>query len=77
MVIRMRLIDADELFELVGNIKPNNNQQYADIGMFMNMITNSTTVEMPNTLRSMMVQEVKRNEIPRLHDSRNVSESTD
>lgn len=40
----MRLIDADKLFEQVGNIKPNNKQQYEDIGMFMEMITNSSTV---------------------------------
>ena len=44
----MRLIDADELFERVGVIKPNSVTQYADIGMFMNMITNSPTVFIPN-----------------------------
>jgi len=41
----MRLIDAEELFNRVGQIKPKNKQQYEDIGMFMNMITNSNTVE--------------------------------
>lgn len=37
----MRLIDANKLFEEVGKIKSKNYQQYEDIGMFMNMITNS------------------------------------
>ena len=41
----MRLIDAEELFNRVGQIKPKNKQQYEDVGMFMNMITNSNTVE--------------------------------
>jgi len=41
----MRVIDAEELFNRVGQIKPKNKQQYEDIGMFMNMITNSNTVE--------------------------------
>lgn len=40
-----RLIDADRLFTKVGRIKPKNKQQYEDIGMFMNMITNSRTHE--------------------------------
>ena len=39
----MRLIDVDRLFNKVGKIKPKNKQQYEDIGMFMNMITNSVT----------------------------------
>ena len=39
----MRLIDADKLFDKVGDITPANEQQYKDIGMFMNMITNSPT----------------------------------
>ncbi len=41
----IRLIDANELFDKVGQISPENKQQYEDIGMFMNMITNSPTVE--------------------------------
>ena len=39
-----RLIDADKLFEQVGNIKPINKQHYKDIGDFMNMITNAPTI---------------------------------
>lgn len=39
----MRLINADKLFNKVGDIIPANEQQYKDIGMFMNMITNSQT----------------------------------
>lgn len=41
----MRLIDAEILFEKVGNIKPKNKSEYELLGKFMNMITNSTTVE--------------------------------
>ena len=41
----MRLIDAEKLFDKVGNIKPKNKQHYEDIGTFMNMITNSPTIE--------------------------------
>ena len=41
----MRRIDAEKLFEKLGNIKPKNKQQYEDIGMFMEMVTNSPTVE--------------------------------
>ena len=40
-----RLIDANNLFEKVGNIKPSNKSEYELIGKFMNMITISTTVE--------------------------------
>ena len=40
----MRLIDANDLFERVGNIKPKNKIQYEQIGQFMNMITNSPTI---------------------------------
>ena len=39
-----RLIDADKLFEEVGNIKPQNEEHYKAIGEFMNMITNSPTI---------------------------------
>ena len=39
-----RLIDADKLFEEVGNIKPRNEEHYKAIGEFMNMITNSPTI---------------------------------
>lgn len=41
----MRLIDADELFENVGKIKPRNKEHYKSIGEFMNMITNTSTTE--------------------------------
>ena len=41
----MRRIYAEKLFEKLGNIKPKNKQQYEDIGMFMEMVTNSPTVE--------------------------------
>lgn len=40
----MRLIDADKLFEEVGQIKPRNKEHYKAIGEFMNMITNSETI---------------------------------
>lgn len=43
----MRLIDADTLFEKVGNIKPNNKSEYELLGKFMNMITYSQTVFIP------------------------------
>ena len=39
-----RLIDADKLFEKVGNIKPKSQNQHDDIGVFMNMITNAPTI---------------------------------
>ena len=39
-----RLIDADELFEKVGRISPNSQRQHDDIGLFMYMITNSSTI---------------------------------
>ncbi len=41
----MRLIDAEELFSKVGDIKPTNSQQYHDITDFMNMITNQPTIK--------------------------------
>ena len=41
----MRLIDAEELFNKVGKIVPRNTTHYKAIGEFMNMITNSPTVE--------------------------------
>lgn len=41
----MRLIDAEELFNKVGEIKPRNEEHYKAIGEFMNMITNSSTIE--------------------------------
>lgn len=41
----MRLIDADKLFEKVGKIKPRNKEHYKSIGEFMNMITNSETID--------------------------------
>ena len=41
----MRLIDAEELFNKVGEIKPRNEEHYKAIGEFMNMITNSPTIE--------------------------------
>ena len=40
----MRLIDADVLFENVGKIKPRNKEHYESIGEFMNMITNTPTI---------------------------------
>ena len=40
-----RLIDAEELFNKVGKIKPRNEEHYKAIGEFMNMITNSPTIE--------------------------------
>ena len=40
-----RLIDAEELFNKVGKIKPRNKEHYKAIGEFMNMITNSPTIE--------------------------------
>ena len=40
----MRLIDADVLFENVGKIKPRNKEHYKSIGEFMNMITNTSTI---------------------------------
>ena len=40
----MRLIDAEKLFEEVGQIKPRNKEHYKTIGEFMNMITNSETI---------------------------------
>ena len=43
-----RLIDADSLFESVGNIKPNNKSEYELLGKFMNMITYSPTVACPH-----------------------------
>lgn len=41
----MRAIDADKLFEEVGKIKPRNKEHYESIGEFMNMITNSETID--------------------------------
>ena len=41
----MRLIDAEELFNKVGKIVPRNTTHYKAIGEFMNMITNSSTIE--------------------------------
>ena len=41
----MRLIDAEELFNKVGKIVPRNTTHYKAIGEFMNMITNSPTIE--------------------------------
>ena len=41
----MRLIDAEELFNKVGKIVPRNTMHYKAIGEFMNMITNSPTIE--------------------------------
>lgn len=43
-----RPIDAEILFEKVGNIKPKNKSEYELLGKFMNMITNSPTVERPH-----------------------------
>lgn len=40
----MRLINADVLFENVGKIKPRNKKHYKSIGEFMNMITNTPTI---------------------------------
>lgn len=42
----MRLIDAEELFNKVGKIVPRNTTHYKAIGEFMNMITNSSTIEL-------------------------------
>ena len=44
----MRLIDAETLFEKVGNIKPKNKSEYELLGKFMNMITYFPTVERPH-----------------------------
>ena len=41
----MRVIDAEELFNKVGKIVPRNTTHYKAIGEFMNMITNSPTIE--------------------------------
>lgn len=41
----MRVIDAEELFNKVGKIVPRNTTHYKAIGEFMNMITNSPTVQ--------------------------------
>jgi len=41
----MRIIDAEELFNKVGKIVPRNTTHYKAIGEFMNMITNSPTIE--------------------------------
>lgn len=41
----MRVIDAEELFNKVGKIVPCNTTHYKAIGEFMNMITNSPTVQ--------------------------------
>ena len=43
----MRLIDADILFEQLGDMRPKNRQQYEDIEVFMYMVTYSKTVERP------------------------------
>ena len=40
----MRLINAEKLFEEVGRIKPRNKEHYKAIAEFMNMITNSETI---------------------------------
>lgn len=47
----MRLIDADELFENVGKIKPRNKEHYKSIGEFMNLITNSPTIDAVKVVR--------------------------
>ena len=44
----MRLIDAEILFEKVGNIEPKNKSEYRLLGKFMDMITCSPTVERPH-----------------------------
>lgn len=49
----IRLIDANALFERIGQIKPKNKQQYEDIGLFMNMITNAPTVFTCNACKNM------------------------
>lgn len=48
----MRLIDAEILFNKVGEIKPRNKEHYKAIGEFMNMITNSPTIESTTTATS-------------------------
>ena len=45
--MEIRLIDANKLFEEVGHIQPQSDQQYDDIGKFMKMITNSPTIKPP------------------------------
>ena len=52
----MRLIDAETLFDKVGNIKPRSQRQYDDIGNFMNMITNSPTV---NAVPLSVIEDIK------------------
>lgn len=41
----MRVIDAEKLFNKVGKIVPRNITHYKAIGEFMNMITNSPTIQ--------------------------------
>ena len=52
----MRLIDAETLFDKVGNIKPRSQRQYDNIGNFMNMITNSPTV---NAVPLSVIEDIK------------------
>lgn len=47
----MRLIDADVLFDKIGKIKPRNKEHYKSIGEFMNLITNSPTIDAVKVVR--------------------------
>ena len=47
----MRLIDAKGLFDKVGEIKPRSNEHYKSIGEFMNLITNSPTIDAVKVVR--------------------------
>lgn len=47
----MRLIDANELFDKVGKIKPRSKEHYKSIGEFMNLTTNSPTIDAVKVVR--------------------------
>ena len=47
----MRLIDAKGLFDKVGKIKPRSKEHYKSIGEFMNLITNSPTIDAVEVVR--------------------------
>lgn len=47
----MRLINANGLFDKVGKIKPRNKEHYKSIGEFMNLITNSPTINAVKVVR--------------------------
>ena len=47
----MRLVDAKGLFDKVGKIKPRSKEHYKSIGEFMNLITNSSTIDAVEVVR--------------------------